>query len=370
MILILSSGLFISCKTPTISQSPEIKPSLNIICYTLDGVRDQGANVTIDGVAYITSNAEVTVKNLTKGSHSVDYEDPDVYSQWLIVRNSLNGENIQQKDVIDTDSNVPVTSDTTLYLLKIPKGWDMNQVANYLDDGSGLYKIRASTIPVVEYDEYNGDLTEARRILDSNINQSNSAQKRGEFTIERQKFVKQSSASDPKIEVHFQDINSLSASHGELLSGNEITNTLLKLPGDKKYTYPIITTHEWFQGMTHTGNDDLIKYLLASDGYSETYTDLANKVIMNYVNFDPGTRFSDTAYVASAQSRVTKMNKNIIKMTQPSEQTPSPSFDTKGEINILPRWDTILFSGKSSHNNIQELPNNKKGNKIRNLSIK
>jgi len=309
---------------------PEEKPDVTVVCYNLNGVREQGSRVILDGNYYDTSNGEVTVKDIAKGSHSFDYEDPDVYSQWLIVRNSLNGTNMQQKDVADTDSNMSITSDTTVYLLKIPKSWDMSKISNYLEDSlmnKGLYKFKNSTIPVVEKNLYNGDASETKRLIQSNVTQMNNAQKRGEFTAERQKFdLKDYDANntvpDPKIDIEIKDIGPNDATHGELLSGNEITNTLIKLQGDVKYIDFDTVVHEMFQGITHTGSNDVImKYL--HDG--ETLNELAKEVVMVYVNSNPGTKFLTGS--GSAQSlSAKKISKNK------SGEYDTPSLDLNKDL--------------------------------------
>ena len=293
----------------------------------MNGEKEQGAEVVVDGVAYATSNGEVTVKDLTKGNHSFDYNDPDVWGQWLIVRNDLNGSNIQQKDIVDTDSSISVNADTTVYLLKIPKSWDMPGIGNAIDYyGVGLRKFKKNLIPMVVNNLYSGDASKTKNYINQSSSEFNKSQIRGEFTSERQKtevsdFNASNPVADPKAEITIKNIGPFDASHAEYFTGYEITKTMLELAGNPSYVDFDMIVHEHIQGFTHLENDTIMRSL--HDGQS--YTKLGKDSVMTYVQFDPATRFKSSNASPSQSAKQTNMQKSS---NMKDEQTPSLDLNT------------------------------------------
>ncbi len=327
-------------------------PDLTVICYTLNGTKENNAVALIDGQKFNTSNGQYTFKDIGQGSHSVDFEG-NVWSQWLYVRDSLNGSNIEKKDVADTSANVNVTSNKTIYLVKIPSDWDMNTIAKYLEEfNSGLYKFKNSLIPVVVHKEYTGDTTEAERVIDSNLTQMNDSQKKGEFDV-RQRFEKQSSANDPKIDIRIKDIHWTAYTHGEILNGFEITNTNIQMPGRAENVRYRSMVEELFEGITHTDQDELYNYVL--DG--ESYKEILKQVMMVWAHSDPGMRFTQGSSSAQTASKVTNNSRNInpeqILLARDRYENPAVTLNRtigkKGNVGVSlsgrGRDKSINFSG-------------------------
>ena len=269
---------------------PDLNPDLTLHCLNLNGGSVIGAQTIVDGTAYNTTNGVYTIEDLDIGLHSVDYQHDSVWDAWLFVRTSLSGENIEQKDSLDREARINITSDTDVYLIKIPKAWDMDTVALYLEERNGMYKFTGNppyTVPVIVINEY-GDITEAQRVLESNLTQMNNAQIRGNFTSPRVGFEIQTLAPDPRIDVYFKDIFPQQSIHGELVSDYQITNTRIELPGAEENTLFSKTLEELFGGITHTEIPDEL-YIKLLNG--ENYNDLANQVMMCWAQFDEGTHF-------------------------------------------------------------------------------
>lgn len=297
LLLCMSLVLVVCKKTPTAPDVPDIpnKYNLLIYCYSLQGTLVGDARVSIDNQTYDTSGGQVSV-TLESMWYNIDFISDAVWDAWLFVRDNLSGANIDQKDAVDRNAEIFLSSGKTLYLIKIPKSWDMDTISPYLGGNFGMFKLKPTsypgTIPVVVHKEYSGDTSEAERVLDSNLTQMNNSQNMGSFDI-RIRFERQATESDPKIDVRLKEGKGIyDASHREHLSGYFITNSDIRLPGQAEFVHFSVTLEELFEGITHQSNDDLfIALLFGNFRTSEVYNELAKQVMMVWAHSSPGMKF-------------------------------------------------------------------------------
>ena len=68
-------------------------------------------------VSSTTGNVSIRVP---RGAYEINGNNTNMFPEWLLVRNDLNGADLEKRDVADLSSKVNITGDTTLYLIKIP----------------------------------------------------------------------------------------------------------------------------------------------------------------------------------------------------------------------------------------------------------
>lgn len=287
LILFLVSFIF-GCSTDQSDDETPIK-QITIYCVDSEGNYVNGAVVLIDGNKFSTSSGRVTIteSDLSFGSrYDVDFKSDTVWDGLLTIRNTINGKNVSYKDVNIRTVAILINAND-LYLIKIKKTWDIEQNAAFNDIfGTGMNSFPKGDLPVVYIDEFNGDTTEAKRVLESIIEQANTSQTGGVFTEPGIYFVVRTSANNPRIDAYLQNILPQQAGHGgDPPVNNELNYALFVVPGAAANTRFNKTLQEFHGAATYTEGGDA-KYHALSDG--ENLTELGKQVFWVLGHFPKG----------------------------------------------------------------------------------
>ncbi len=327
----LAAGIAGGCVGPNDPDpNPNPNPVDNDVTVNFHAYNTNGQRIEMDlflngeSKGLIPGNNGLAVTLEKDKNYSLKGMGDNTHMAWLLVRENLNGKNIDQKDAVDRDASIK-GKNGDIYLIKIPDTWDMESHAEILERRphdadpakKGMYALDLkqeqrtdengntymANLPVlVQYNEEGMVGSDyAKSLVLDNMTQTNEAQMRGEFGARQYHQLKtDSDTEDARIDIRFLDIPSNGARHGEFVdeTTKEITSFYNKLAGTVEHSKFMTTFQEWFEAHVHKQLDSLlydgsfINKTQNGDGNDVfSYTDKTKQLIMLNSHFDPNTRY-------------------------------------------------------------------------------
>jgi len=269
--------------------------------YKIDGTKGTGKLYINDKlVGSGTGKIEVN-KFEVNADYSIRCEMEGTHDQWTILRHTLYGQNIIQKDTTMTEliyTNSSFYDGNDIYLMKIPSNWNMSLYGKYLDpQGDGMEAFGNRIDVVIEKIFTDGNMAED--IIKTFVEESENAQIVGDFTEPRRKYSLQYSGNYKQIYMTLKNIKSWQSviTYGQDEDGR-ILHSLISIPGSNRQSDTFNTLKFWIYG--HIADDptkminreSLIQFTTQPNEKSKfKFTDFMKKYWILCSQLDTGIRF-------------------------------------------------------------------------------
>lgn len=283
-----------------VEDNPEVTTT-TFYLYKIDGTEGTG-KLYINGELVGSGTGKIEVEKFEINTdYTIRCDMEGAYDQWTILRHTLYGENIAQKDTTMTDliyTNHPHYDGNSIFLFMIPSDWNMSLYSKYLDpEGDGLEAFGTRIDVVINKTYTDGSVSED--IIKTLLEESESSQISGEFTEARKKYTLEYSGNYKQIYFELKNIKT-GQSRVSYGFGNEghISFAVIDVPGSNRQSDTLNSLRFWIFG--HIADDptkminreNLIRFTTQPQEKSKfEFTDFMKRYWLLYTQLDAGIRF-------------------------------------------------------------------------------